>query len=134
MFSPASSTITDVFGVLSILIGLSSFNVMFNLTCYAASFSSHSQNRKPCSVGKGPGICSSRADILLLKKGSIYSSSSSYIFQIAAPIHIAVLDRRAFRPLEEMRSCSLPAIPCILPIFWDLGHFPSIPALDVQRI
>src|SRR5260221_3363574 len=52
---------------------------------------------------KGPGILQPWRDILrLLKKGSVYSTASSYVFQIAAPIYLTtVLVALLFVPFEE---------------------------------
>src|SRR6187402_4011227 len=52
---------------------------------------------------KGPGILQPWFDIFrLLKKGSVYSTSSSYVFQIGAPIYLAtVLTAALFVPFEE---------------------------------
>ena len=52
---------------------------------------------------KGPGILQPWLDILrLLKKGSVYSTASSYVFQIAAPIYLTtVLVALLFVPFEE---------------------------------
>jgi len=52
---------------------------------------------------KGPGILQPWFDIFrLLKKGSVYSTSSSYVFQIGAPIYLTtVLIATLFIPFEE---------------------------------
>ena len=52
---------------------------------------------------KGPGIFQPWLDIFrLLKKGSVYSSASSYVFQIAASIYLStVLLAILFIPFEE---------------------------------
>jgi len=52
---------------------------------------------------KGPGILQPWYDIVrLLKKGSVYSSSSSFVFQIGAPIYLAtVIVASLFIPFEE---------------------------------
>src|SRR5690349_3399450 len=52
---------------------------------------------------KGPGILQPWFDIFrLLRKGSVYSTSSSYVFQIGAPIYLAtVLTAALFIPFEE---------------------------------
>ncbi len=52
---------------------------------------------------KGPGILQPWFDIFrLLKKGSVYSTSSSFVFQIAAPIYLTtVLVSMTFVPFEE---------------------------------
>jgi formate hydrogenlyase subunit 4 len=52
---------------------------------------------------KGPSIVQPWLDIFrLLKKGSVYSTASSYIFQIAAPIYLTtVLVALLFVPFEE---------------------------------
>lgn len=52
---------------------------------------------------KGPGILQPWYDVFrLLKKGSVYSSSSSFVFQIAAPIYLTtVLVAALFIPFEE---------------------------------
>lgn len=52
---------------------------------------------------KGPGILQPWYDIFrLLKKGSVYSTSSSFVFQIGAPIYFAtVLVAALFVPFEE---------------------------------
>lgn len=52
---------------------------------------------------KGPGILQPWFDIFrLLKKGSVYSTSSSFVFQIAAPIYLTtVLVAILFVPFEE---------------------------------
>lgn len=55
---------------------------------------------------KGPGILQPWYDIFrLLKKGSIYSTSSSFVFQIGAPIYLAtVIVAALFIPFEENNS------------------------------
>lgn len=52
---------------------------------------------------KGPGILQPWFDIFrLLKKGSIYSTASSFVFQIAAPVYLTtVLVALLFVPFEE---------------------------------
>lgn len=52
---------------------------------------------------KGPGVLQPWFDIFrLLKKGSVYSTSSSYIFQIGAPIYfVTVATAALFIPFEE---------------------------------
>lgn len=52
---------------------------------------------------KGPGILQPWFDIArLLKKGSVYSTSSSYIFQIGAPVYfVTVVTAALFVPFEE---------------------------------
>lgn len=52
---------------------------------------------------KGPGILQPWFDIFrLLKKGSVYSTASSFVFQIAAPIYLTtVLVAMLFVPFEE---------------------------------
>jgi formate hydrogenlyase subunit 4 len=52
---------------------------------------------------KGPGILQPWFDISrLLKKGSVYSNSSSYIFQIGAPVYFAtVITAALFIPFQE---------------------------------
>ena len=52
---------------------------------------------------KGPGILQPWRDIFrLLKKGSVYSTSSSFIFQIGAPIYFStVVIAALFVPFEE---------------------------------
>ena len=55
---------------------------------------------------KGPSILQPWLDIFrLLKKGSVYSTASGYIFQIAAPIYLTtVLVALLFVPFEETES------------------------------
>ena len=52
---------------------------------------------------KGPGILQPWFDIFrLLRKGSVYSTSSSFVFQIAAPVYLTtVLVSLLFVPFEE---------------------------------
>ena len=52
---------------------------------------------------KGPGILQPWRDIIrLLKKGSVYSTSSSFIFQIGAPVYFStVMIAALFVPFEE---------------------------------
>lgn len=52
---------------------------------------------------KGPGILQPWFDIFrLLKKGSVYSTASSFVFQIAAPVYlVTVLVAATFIPFEE---------------------------------
>jgi len=55
---------------------------------------------------KGPGILQPWYDIFrLLRKGSVYSTSSSFVFQIGAPVYLAtVLVAAMFIPFEENSS------------------------------
>ena len=55
---------------------------------------------------KGPGILQPWYDIFrLLKKGSVYSTSSSFVFQIAAPVYLTtVLVAALFVPFEESNA------------------------------
>jgi formate hydrogenlyase subunit 4 len=55
---------------------------------------------------KGPGILQPWFDIFrLLKKGSIYSSASSFVFQIGAPVYLAtVIVAALFIPFEENKA------------------------------
>jgi formate hydrogenlyase subunit 4 len=55
---------------------------------------------------KGPGILQPWYDIFrLLKKGSVYSTSSSFVFQVGAPIYFAtVIIAALFIPFEENNS------------------------------
>ena len=55
---------------------------------------------------KGPGILQPWHDIFrLLKKGSVYSTSSSFVFQIAAPVYLTtVLVAALFVPFEESNA------------------------------
>ena len=56
---------------------------------------------------KGPGIFQPWFDISrLLKKGSVYSSSSSYIFQIGAPIYFVTVSFSSLRCARHRRACS----------------------------
>ena len=52
---------------------------------------------------KGPGILQPWYDIArLLKKGSVFSTASSFVFQIGAPVYLAtVLVAALFIPFEE---------------------------------
>jgi formate hydrogenlyase subunit 4 len=55
---------------------------------------------------KGPSILQPWFDIFrLLKKGSVYSTASSFVFQIAAPVYLAtVLIAALFIPFEESNA------------------------------
>ena len=85
---------------------------------------------------KGPGILQPWYDIFrLLKKGSVYSTSSSFVFQIGASVYLAtVLIAAFFIPFEENPSIfSFPVDFVLFAYLLGLGRFFLIlSALDVS--
>lgn len=85
---------------------------------------------------KGPGIFQPWLDIArLFKKGSVYSSVSSFVFQVGAPIYLATIIVAAlFIPFEEQDSIiSFPGDFVFFAYLLGLGRFLLIlSALDVS--
>lgn len=85
---------------------------------------------------KGPGILQPWFDIArLLRKGSVYSTSSSFVFQIGAPIYMAtVVVAALFIPFEENTGLiSFPGDFVLFAYLLGLGRFLLIlSALDVS--
>lgn len=85
---------------------------------------------------KGPGILQPWYDIVrLLKKGSVYSTASSYIFQISATVYLAsVVVAALFIPFDQHPSLfSFPGDFIMFAYLMGLGRFLLIvSALDVS--
>jgi formate hydrogenlyase subunit 4 len=85
---------------------------------------------------KGPGIVQPWLDIFrLLKKGNVFSTSSSYVFQIAAAVYLASVITAMFMiPFEENTSfISFPGDFVLFAYFLGLGRFLLVAsALDVS--
>ena len=85
---------------------------------------------------KGPGILQPWYDIFrLLKKGSVYSTSSSYVFQIGATVYLAsIIVAALFIPFDQHSSLiSFPGDFIMFAYLMGLGRFLIIvSALDVS--